>query len=131
MKQWDVEQWFSERVRRLIGAGELEKDTALTLARDITLAGELVVGGWCEWVPRHQVQLNPAWNPEDVWELHLSLISDEPDAPCEHALGSVTTAHGVEYRLSRCPRCLSGCVGKVLDPLSTGPWALGCCTEVS
>jgi hypothetical protein len=130
MKTWRSEQWFTERVRRLVSTTELEKDTALAVARDITLAGELVTEGHYEWRARHTQPESLAYNPEAVWELHLSLVSEEPDAPCEHELGTTTTSHGVEYRLSRCPRCLSGCIGKVVDPTLTGPWQLGCCTEV-
>jgi hypothetical protein len=130
VKEWRSEQWFTERVRRLIGTSELEKDTALAVARDITLAGELVTGGHCRWVARHTVPYTLAYNPEAVWEFHLTMVSEEPDAPCQHEMGSTTTTLGVEYRLSRCPRCLSGCIGRVIDPTLTGPWQLGCCSEV-
>jgi hypothetical protein len=126
MKTWCSEQWFTERVRQLMTVSELEKDTALTLARDVTSAGELVAGGWYEWVPRHRVPEMLAYNPEDVWALHLTLVSEEPDGPCQHELGQTTTTRGVKYKLSRCPRCLAGCVGKPVDP---GSWELGCCLE--
>jgi len=131
MKRWTSEQWFTQRVRNLIGSEELEKDTVMSLARDITLAGELVTGGAYDWVSRHPAPIPDTYHPEDIWELHLTLVSVEPDPPCPHELGSRTSFQGVEYRLARCPRCLSGCIGVVLDPDATGPWRLECCSAVS